>query len=527
MQRHHDRNDGDEKPEKHGAMKTQNSILSLNKMSFDAPVSSSNSTDRVQINQMFQPQSYQQCNSSTIAQVVFNTGSAMINAATSTVQFDVSFNGIVDDDIAWSFGCNFTQAAAVGPPARAAFVANPKSGSSACNLFTSLDCKARGGEFPVRSIDTNIYCAAVSGFKKGYGSELLYGASGGASYNAKTQKTEFPLFWAKDTVATFEIPLSKLCPGSFFSENSPMLPQLISGLTLYLRFANLKQAFCFYKMNGVNPGDGSRPLWADVAPQDAVNVAAFSYNVQNMQLLLDTMQIFDSSLALINAKSSSLSSSGCQFPYYGIWQNKTTLVTQTATIDLMCSASQLSKLILCFNKPLSGAVVNADAMARLPLTDYTGANGGGIFIGDVNSTGRVGGASSAIRLRLGANYLQMSPVNNAGQLYRGTYQALTDIRGGLAGAIDPLNCESHPIDLGVGYNDWAAYGGTGGTTIAFDINKSALLALSGGQSNNARSLLLELYNVAAGAGAAAVELTVFCIMCKVCNVSNENCIIDT
>jgi hypothetical protein len=247
--------------------------------------------------------------------------------------------------------------------------------------------------------------------------------------------------------------------------------------------------------------------------------------------MLDSMTVFDSSLALINAKASSLASSGCQYDYYGVWQNKTTLTTNSATIDLMVSAAQLSKVILSFCKPLNLADGKYDAMARLPLLDYTNAGvytpGSSIWKTDGSSIGKIGAGSSSIRLRIGSNYLTLTPQQSAGQTFRYTYQAITDVRTGQIGDIDPLNCINKPVDLGVCYSDW--YSGTGCTTIAFDLSKSAFLGLANAATNNSRSVLLEIDGINAGGGAPAqnIELYIHCVMVKVINSSLENNIVDT
>jgi hypothetical protein len=118
-----------------------------------------------------------------------------------------------------------------------------------------------------------------------------------------------------------------------FSEASPLPPSLISGATLYLKFANMLQAMCFFTVDALPAGNNGRPPAG--VPVPTTPGAGVALNVNNMQLMLDSMTVFDSSLALVNAKASSLASSGCQYDFYGVWQNKTTLVTSSANIDLM------------------------------------------------------------------------------------------------------------------------------------------------------------------------------------------------
>jgi hypothetical protein len=165
-------------------------------------------------------------------------------------------------------------------------------------------------------------------------------------------------------------------------------------------------------------------------------------------------------------------------------------------------------------------------MARLPLLEYGAGIGTSIWKTNGASIGKVGADSSSIRLRIGSNYLTLTPQQSAGQTFRYTYQAITDLKGGQVGDIDPLNCINKPVDLGVSYSDW--YYGTGCTTIAFDLSKSALLGLANTSTNNSRSVILELNGINAGGGVnQAIELYVHCVMVKVVNSSLENNIVDT
>jgi hypothetical protein len=504
---HHEDKEHEGKGDRHGAMKLQSAMLALNHMQYDAPISSSVATDRIIQNFPFSPQSYDAINSGVQAQVVFNTASAYINGSTSSVLLDITFPGAANN-MCWSFGNSKADSTTL------------HSGSSACNLFTSIDLKARGGQYVVRHLDSNIAAAAIAPFKKGMGAANLWGATGGASWNATNGKYEFPLYWAKDTVR-LEIPLSKLVPG-FFSQAAPLPPALISGLMMYLRFANITQSFCFYT-NATprpNPADGVPPVWASATAVDYNPGTWGVCNVTNMQLLTDVMTVFDSSAALVNAKCSSLQSSGAQYSYGGWWQNKTTLVASAGNVDLMVSASQLQKIILCFTKPLSGATGIEDAMARLPLT---GAAGDGIFLQDVNAKGTLGQGS--IYLRIGNSFLNLTPIQSSSQLFRTTYQALADLRGGQLADQDPLNCVNKVVDLEMSYADYVAKN-TGGTTIAFDLAKSGLLGNSFTQTNNSRSALLNLTGLAA-TSQAPVELTIFAFFTQCANISIENVVVDS
>jgi len=162
-------------------------------------------------------------------------------------------------------------------------------------------------------------------------------------------------------------------------------------------------------------------------------------------------------------------------------------------------------------------------MARLPLISYA-KDGEGIFYNEPSnkmSNGKLG-TNGSIRLRVGSNYLNLTPIQSAGQLFRGTYQAITDMKGGLVGDIDPLNHVNKVVDLSTSFKDWAE---AGATTIAFDLSRSALLGNANTQTNNSRTAILELSGLALDG--QSMELTIWAIMTKVANSSLENTIIDT
>jgi hypothetical protein len=488
--KHHDSRMEHEEVRKHSARKEEVALAmcAINHMSYDKPVSSSNAVDRVQQNFPFNPQSYQGVSNSSIATVIFNTGSSIVNAATSSVQFSVNFPN-APADLVWSWG-DIT-------PANKTL----KSGSSACNLFKEITLKARGGEIVERIINSNVLTAALAPFKKGNGAEYLYAGAGGASMvtsagrsiaNSTFVSETFPVFWALDT-NYFEIPLGKLA--TFFGEQAPLPPTVISGLTLSLQFENFLNAMVFYTAsnsrsatgNGASPYTYNTPsaqVLTNVSP--IVATPALSLNVANMQLLIDSMTVMDQSLQVINAKASSLASSGLQYDFYGVYHTQTTLNSSAANIDVLLSAANLQSIVLSFRKAgnPNGTI---DNMARLPLVSYAdgdAADGVSVFRCDANSVGLLGRGGASIRCRIGSNYLTLTPQFNAAQTYRYTVQALCDVKNSAVSDVDPLHVINRPFDQAVSYADW--YYGSGATTMAFDCEKSANLSISGAQTNNSR-----------------------------------------
>jgi hypothetical protein len=516
-----------EEVRKHSARKEEVALAmcAINHMSYDKPVSSSNAVDRVQQNFPFNPQSYQGVSNSTIATVIFNTGSSIVNASTSSIQFSVNFPN-APSDLVWSWGD-------ITPVNKTV-----KSGSSACNIFKEITLKARGGEIVERIINSNVLSAALAPFKKGNASEYLYAGAGGASMVTSSGRTvsnfvteTFPVYWAADT-NYFEIPLGKLA--TFFGEQAPLPPTVISGLTLSLQFENFLNAMVFYTASNTRSatGNGASPYTYNTpSAQVLTNVSpivatpALSLNVANMQLLIDAMTVMDQSLQVLNSKASSLASSGLQYDFYGVYHTQTTLNSSAANIDVLLSAANLQSIVLSFRKAGSpnGTI---DNMARLPLVSYAdgdAADGVSVFRCDANSVGLLGRGGASIRCRIGSNYLTLTPQFNAAQTYRYTVQALCDVKNSAVSDVDPLHVVNRPFDQAVSYNDW--YYGAGATTMAFDCEKSANLSISGAQTNNSRSVILELQGLNAS-GAFPIVLDIHCLYLNCLNSSLENNILD-
>ncbi len=514
--------------------KTVVATLAVNAQSYDAPVVISNSTSRVIQLFPFAPKDYNNVSASTTANIVFNTGTAMVNASTSSVLLTVSFSGALTrvdgvntKYLCWSFGDNIGSGALGG--------STLKSGSSACNLFNQILLKARGGQIPAQIIDSNVLSASIAPFQKGIGSEYLGSETGAASLTTyrNTQielnqsKFQFPMYYCADEV-TFEIPLSKLVPGSVFGQQSPLLGQFVSGATLSLRFENMLRALVFYEST-VPPLNGKPPVLADCIIADVpVNYQTVKLNINDMNLLADCMTITDSSLSALNAKCRSLSSSGCQFQYNGVYQTSTTLNSSSASINVLISAAELQTVVVSFLKPASKADGKSDSFARLPLVNYNGASdGSAIFKGSLGANGNIVGKlgkNGSCRIRLGNEYQSLAPIQSAGQLFRQTYQSLCSVKDGLLNDTDFLHRINKPVDINTSFEDW--YYGSGATSFAFDLTKSPIVGNSGSVTNNSRSVIIDLQGLAAGPGDASIECFIHCFYMNVANISLENVIVD-
>jgi len=100
---------------------------------------------------------------------------------------------------------------------------------------------------------------------------------------------------------------------------------------------------------------------------------------------------------------------------------------------------------------------------------------------------------------------------------------LCDVKNGATSDIAPLHHENRPLDQPISYSDW--YYGSGGTTMAFDVERSANLSISGSASNNSRAIQIELEGINATSGAPII-LDIYVRFLSVANCSIENLIVD-
>jgi hypothetical protein len=510
------------------------SLLSINKQAYSLPVSSSNVADRSYQQYIAQPNNFTNVSPASSANIIFNTGSLNVNGPNSTVQCSIGFDNVLDRKLCWAFGNNLANGSQV------------QAGSSILNIVREALIQSRSGAMIQRNTYANVLGAAVAAFEKGIQGQFLGAESGAASWVAGNATAfaggnnpygayAYPVYSCDQTVY-FELPLSKVL--TFFATNSPLCGIILSGAKLTINFESMLTAFVFYQCTtaGVNgsPPVGPFRLVDPIVGAEAVIVApvfdaltaspALSYKVENLQLMLDTTQIFDSSQALIQASASSLQSSGLQLPFWSCYQTRTTLNTSSNTIDIMISCAKLKDVVVVFR---SAAAINTgtqDSFARLPLIGYSGvADGNSICLGAQNAVGQLG-ANSSVRLRLGSQLNTLTPIRSAGQLYRQTYNALTTVKMATACDVDPVYAEGRDLAVGVSYTDYLY--GSGATTIAFDMSRSPVVSVSGSSSNNSKALLLELVNLnATVANPIVVDVFVRYLACL--NSTTENSVLDS
>jgi hypothetical protein len=520
---HHESESDDESP-----LARQQSMLAINKCRYNVPVQSSIFSDRQQVTYSFNPNNYANVSPSTVAQIIFNSGSAFLNGPGCSIVFgiQVSNNGMSLDQynsLTYQFGSNSTI----------------KSGGSATNVFSEVSITARAGDQLERIEKANAFWASVKPFRKGDGATYMDSAQGGASLSTAgtdgVPTYQYPRYWASNT-NYFEVPLASLF--NFFGQAAPIPGVLASGLRMNLIFENFLNALYFqYTMTApdgsrVNPGNGSPPpanyTYANVPVLDTLSV---NMNVVGMQLVLDQYTAYDSANSVILGQAQSLSSSGLQYSYLFNYHNRVTLSGASETLQVNVSAAKLKTICLRFRKPEANSG-RVDSMASLPLVNYGGITGAGtsIFFNGTADGTNVGnlGTNGSIRVRVGSSLLELLPVRSASQLYRFTVGSLCNIKSGLSDDLNVLGDSNRVMDINASYTDWALGTGlsAGCTTVALDFERNALLGISGASSNNSRSISLELFGLNAGPGAANVILDIWIQHLVVANTTTENVILD-
>ena len=201
----------------------QLSLLSVNHMRYNLPVSCSNNTGRVQTLYAFQPQQYNNCSTGTLAVLTVNTGSAYVFGGSSTIQLTIAFaqgsGAALPANLCYTFGS----------PSKT------KGGGSVANCFREINVVSRSGESLYRGGYVNAFASAVAPYVRGTGAEYMRAAAGGASYQAQLGGGlggfAFPVYSCSD-VTTFELPISTLT--NLFGQASPLPPHLISGAKINL-----------------------------------------------------------------------------------------------------------------------------------------------------------------------------------------------------------------------------------------------------------------------------------------------------
>jgi hypothetical protein len=495
----------------------QQSMLAINKCRYSVPVQSSIFSDRQQVVYSMNPSSYANVSSSTVAQIIFNSGSAFLHGPGCSIIFSVKFsdNGMAPgefDKLVYSFGSDATV----------------KSGGSALNIFREASITARSGDQLERVEYVNAFAASVKPFRKGMGATYLDSAAGAAVLDAKTSEYHYPLYWAGDN-NTFEVPLATFL--SFFGQQAPIPSVAASGIRLNLTFENFRNAFFFQKSAVANNGSGRQPTrtGGNLSPITVPADIAVQLQVDQMQLCLDQYVAYDSAQSVILAQAQSLSSSGLQLSYYFNYHNRVTLNSASNTLQVNVSAAKLKNIILRFRRPETNTGID-DTMASLPLVNYADAYGTSIFKNNAAAGGQTGGllgSNGQIRIRIGSSLTTLLPIRSASQLFRYTYESLCDVKSGLSSDLNVLGDNNRPIDINASYVDWAngADLATGCTTIALSFERNALLGISGAASNNSRSISIELYGLnfdGTNQGVLDVWVNHLCVA----NVSSENIVVD-
>ena len=553
MSRHH--LDRDSESMEHHRMKQEHELeqvreqLSVNSMSYETPVSASNVSSKSICQYLFNPASYSNVGPGTVAQCIINTGAYFVDGGESVIQFSLQFPDIsANENLVFAFGDSISNKDLAS-----------MSGGSCLNIFREAAFYARSGELLHRNLYCNALGASKANFEKGIGSQLQMSGAGGGSWNADSgiSTTQyggftFPLYWATN-VNTFSLPLSKF--SNLFGQSAPMPPLLLGGMKITLNFESVVNSMVFFTSNAVangvanvNPKDGTPP------PQDAtyqvyrigdpipsvgakanLAVSDLALSVNNMQLMMSCMTCFDNSVQIINEMASSLETSGVKYSYYNTYNTHLILSNNAQTIDVMLAAGKLKDIILCFRPANLGAFVDGnflkgsfDPMARLPIVsrdapsalaaDNQTANG--LFKSGQGTVGLLG--SGSIRVRIANELVNLVPVVNASQLYNQTFAALTATPGGFNSSIDYMHCQNRPQDAGVSYADWY-YSRAG--TIAFSLERSTNVGISGYSTNNNRVLSVELVGLNC-TGPGQIVLDVFVEYLSVANLTTSNIIVD-
>ena len=415
-------------------------LLGLNDLMYQAPRDGSLVNSRSTKKYNFSPLNY--TNLAGSPQVVFNNGSDYIYGPNSYVRLTVVYNQAVAETADWSDPANLT---------------NNNSGGSAFNLFSECRITSRSGAEIGRTSALNNLVSSLIQYE--HDQDFREYAK---VFGAFSQEN------LQDGDQEYMLPLALFHP--MFAQETLIPANLLSGARLTLTFDSI---------NNVLFSDG----------------ALGTLDVNDMELVLDSVDLYDSVKRAINLQMANNKNAGIQFPY-SEWVNvQRSGTVQNLNFDINVSASKVSKVLMKTRRTANLGVATADGMASEPYE-----------------------LGSTWRLRLGNQLFPQVPVDAVSQAYVQTIEALA---GNGNDDVDAMKDMKKEYKVGV---DYASYKSATGKVpvIAWNVERSQVLNLSGIPTNNSRQLNVEaVYD-----NSTDRRIDVYVKVLKVSNVFADNVVVD-
>lgn len=385
-------------------------LMDINQLSYSPPIDGSLSNYRQGKKLLFNPSTY---TPSQVAQLQINSGSDFISGATSYILLTCSVSATLagEQTVGWNF-----------PHVDGEYDGN----GSAFNLFREFQISHRSGEVIDRTDQLNALVATLVeyAFDDSYRSQVaeVFGFANGDNLNGAPARTyALPLF---------------LCSGLF--AQMALIPSfLIAGARINIQLETPTTALC---TNGTNP----------------------SYSITDMNLVLDSVDIYDAAKRSLLSQASNTSTQGLQFPYHSYFQLRKIVDGSSLNFDLNLSAAKTIQ-----------AIIKTRVTARINALGS-------------NSIASEGWQYSTWRFRLGSLTMPQYEVNNPADSF-----LLSQVAFDGSPNLDLLNPKH--VQNGVSYLDYATpdaglADNGGNCVVAMTLEKQPILSLSGCVTNNSQLL---------------------------------------
>lgn len=274
-------------------------LADLNKISYSPPVSGSLSNRRQFRKYAFQPLNYSE---GQIAQLQINSGSDYISGPTSYIVATVTFLGT--GNLQWN--------------------ENTGSTGSAFNIFSEYQHSHRSGDLIDRTDRVNVLISALASYisneYKSKTASALFEYGSVATHGTTTSNTYvYPLFL-----------LSGL-----FAQKALIPAQLMAGSRMKIQLER-----------------GSTALIG----------AGASYSVENMNLVLDSVDLYDSAKKMLLEQSANVRTSGLQYSYHSWFHLSKQESTGQLNFDINYSAAKTITLLVKVRETAKIALNTANSM---------------------------------------------------------------------------------------------------------------------------------------------------------------------
>lgn len=426
-------------------------LMDLNKLSYTPPVDGSICNSRQLKKLLFNPSSY---SAGQPMQIVVQSGSDFISGPTSYILADIKIFGTVAGIRGWNqFGTD--------------------GNGSAFNIFKEVQYLHRASEVLDRTDNINALIATLveyafdSSFAEkfaqmfGFGDNASYDSGTANGVSGITYPWAFPMFLVSGLWAQKALLPSYLVAGSRFQ--------------IQLETANTA---IIAQNNEVDP------VVADV-----------NYSLENVTLVLDSIDIYDAAKRDLMTQAANVSTQGLQYPYWSFFNSFKSITNgNSINFDIQLSAA---KTMLAIVKTRPQDAINNRLVNSMGSETYTYRNW---------------------RFRLGSLVMPQHEVDDRVEAYLIAQQAFNSYP-------DLDLVDNRTVQCGIGfrrYSDASGASNNGKAIIALTLEKTPLLNLSGQLTNNSQMLNFStLYDAPADR-----QIDIWLKHLKCVNIMLDNVVVD-